>query len=138
MKSLPCPHCGNDKIRTARIPKDVVVVVPCPSCSEWVVLFRNKAVAVSRQIIQEGSFAEKKEHIAGVIAEFIHPDMFNPHFGQSPPEGFGFAPSDFEDPFEPVQEDTSQDLISQKEVDRFLRVDLQRIDEPGYFKRHFG
>ncbi|MCP4640951.1 MAG: hypothetical protein GY851_10980 [bacterium] len=136
MKAVACPHCGNHKIVTTKVPRDVVVVVPCPACSELVVMFRGKAIALDRETVENGSFEDRKDHIAGIIAEFLEPGMFSGSLDQSSPGGFGFAAGGSEDLSEDDDEDTTP--ISQKELDKFVRVDLKRLDEPGYFREHFG
>ncbi|MBX7259977.1 MAG: hypothetical protein K1Y02_26720, partial [Candidatus Hydrogenedentes bacterium] len=76
MKVTACPHCGATRIVTSQVPKDVVVVLPCPNCHDLVVMFRTKIIALSRKIIEQGSFEEKKAHISEVIAEFLDPSLF--------------------------------------------------------------
>ncbi|MBN2308245.1 MAG: hypothetical protein JXR94_04695 [Candidatus Hydrogenedentes bacterium] len=135
MKALTCPHCGNHRIVTTKVPKDVIVVVPCPSCGELVVLFRNKAIALNREIVEKGSFEDRKIHFAEIIAEFLESGMFTSLTESSHPEGFEFPAQDgkpealFEEHDEPITE---------REFERFVRVDLKRIDEASYFRKHFG
>src|SRR5262245_40469650 len=70
-----CPHCNSGQLAVARVPKDVVVVMPCPACSRLVVMCRRKALALDRAILERGSQQERKMHIAGIIAEFLEPGL---------------------------------------------------------------
>jgi len=144
MRSIVCPHCKTQRIATAKIPKDVIVVMPCPSCREWVVLFWNRALAVSRRIITSGTFEERKMHIASVIAQFFEQEDAATAGGDEGREesslfhglsGFGFDSDDVPSTDAmPVHEDTLP--ISQEEVDRFVKFDLRRIDDPEYFRKN--
>ena len=135
MKVSACPHCGATRIVTSQVPKDVVVVMPCPNCHDLVVMFRAKVIALSRRIIEQGSFEEKKAHISEVIAEFLDPSLF-------------VMPSEMPDdgelplPLDDEPDDSDADLqiapISQGEVDEFLRVGLKQIDDFEYFKKNIG
>ncbi len=141
MQVCSCPHCGTPRIVTSKVPRDVVVVMPCPNCRELVVLFRNKAVALSRKIMEAGTFEEKREHIAEIITEFFEPGML----------GLPAAEGEMEDITRDIMADEEEDEeeaddsvvkkkqpISKKEFDEFVRLDLNRIDEAKYFKKYFG
>lgn len=140
MQVCSCPHCGTPRIVTSKVPRDVVAVMPCPSCRELVVLFRNKAVALSRKIMETGSFEEKKEHIAEIITEFFEPGMLGLPVTDGVPEGEteGFIPDAEEVAAEEHDSNPVDGPISQSELEEFVRVDLNRIDEIKYFKKYFG
>jgi len=110
-------------------------VLPCPNCHDLVVMFRTKIIALSRKIIEQGSFEEKKAHISEVIAEFLDPSLFTMPAETSEdgelPLPMDDEPDDSEASFQPVP-------ISQGEVDEFLQVGLKLIDNPAYFKKHIG
>ncbi len=134
-----CPHCKAPRIFSSKVPKDVVMVLPCPACHELVVLFRRKVVPIDRKILEKGEFEERKAHIAEVIAEFLEPGMFrmNPDDLAADDEGHPFfstrAPGE-----EEAEEDDAGEAISQSEFERFVKIDLNRLDEARYFKKHFG
>ena len=129
MKSVLCPHCKAHRILTAKMPKDVVIVIPCPRCHEWIVLFRNKAIALSRKILEHGTLKEKKLHLASVIVEFLEPGLLS--FGRRR-RGAGLDEGQAETGYD------SETPITDQELERFIRVDLNRLDDPAYFKRHLG
>ncbi len=135
MNVCACPHCGAPRILLSRIPKDVVVVLTCPNCTELVVVFRHRAAGLSRRVIEQGSFAERKDHIAEIITEFIDPSMFSLPSADSDED-------DAEDAEEVLAEAVSdrplRGPISENELDQFVRIDLNRIDESSYFRKHFG
>lgn len=130
MNVVACPHCGTKRI-VARVPKDWVAILKCPNCNELVVLFRGKVIGVDRDTLEHGSFEDRKSHIAEVIAEFLEPGMFGSDSNESEPA------EQENDDLVVEAEATSTRPISKREMDRFVRFDLQRIDEETYFKRHF-
>ena len=142
MNFVTCPHCNSQRIVAPRTPKDVVVVLPCPSCQELVVLFRKKVIALRREIIEEGTFDERKSHIAEVIAEFLEPGMFRAFASENADETQELfeVESDEEEGIEVdnQEQDDSVEPISESEIERFVRVDLKRLDDAAYFRKHFG
>jgi hypothetical protein len=140
MRRILCPHCQNRKLPTSRVPKDVVVVMPCPECSELVVLFRSKALALDRRILQSGSHEERKMHIAGIIAEFLEPGLMKFAF-QEPSLATEFGDDDDDDDAISLSDTDVEDdtvPISEDDVKDFARIHLRRIDDGDYFRRHLG
>ncbi len=113
--------------------------MPCPSCREWVVLFRDKVIAISKRIIEHGSNEERKAHLADVIGEFLDAGVFaqeaeyfqeqNQGTDSPRPQAPGRPHSYFTTPVTP---------ITQEELDRFVKIELRRLDNAEYFKKHFG
>ncbi|MDQ1257475.1 MAG: hypothetical protein QG656_2080 [Candidatus Hydrogenedentes bacterium] len=138
MKLVICPHCKTHRIVTARIPKDVVVVIPCPACHELVVLFRNKVVALSRKILEQGSREQRTTHIADIIEQFIEPGLFDFDGANAPQPGEpGFeAPPETDAEIPELAEFVEP--ITEQEMERFIQFELKRIDDPAYFKKYFG
>ena len=129
MDRLACPHCNSSQLAAKPVPKDVVVVMPCPACRGLVVMFRRRALALDRSILEKGSQQERKMHIAGIIAEFLEPGLLK----------FATATGEFEPTFEQAEAaDAAQAPISDDEAREFARVQLRRIDDREYFKRHLG
>jgi len=129
-----CPHCHSGRLAGATVPKDVVVVMPCPACSGLVVMFRKKALALDRKILQAGTQQDRKMHIAGIIAEFLEPGLlkFANSSGDFEPE------SDQAEAAAKVEVSPEKPPISDDEVREFARVALRRIDDSDYFKRHLS
>ena len=145
MSVVSCPHCGKTRIATAKAPRDVVVMMPCPECHELVALFRGKVIGINRDILENGSKEDRKNHIAELIEEFLPPELLSGEFDWSMPSGASFTPNkprrrprrklpEF------LQGSDCEDLenISDEEYERFLKFELDRIDEPRYFKKYFG
>ena len=125
---------------TGTVPKEVVVVMQCPSCNELVVLFRKKVIALDRNVLEQGSQRERKEHLASVIAEFLDPSLFK--FGKTGDEAetIDFA-ADFRPPKREAASARSEKAeipISDREYERFTKFQLKRLDNPEYFRRHFS
>jgi len=140
MKFVVCPHCKAHRIAAAKMPKDVVVVIPCPACHELVVMFRNKVGALSRKILEHGTHEQRTTHLAEVIAEFLEPGMSPLDLHESS-DGDGAPEHAHEDHVSGGAEEGFDDApgpITDREMRRFLQVDLKLIDNPTYFKRHFS
>ena len=100
------------------------------------VLFRKKVVALSRRILENGTMDERRVHIVNIITEFLESDMFRkglPAQSESPKGVEKVEPVDRLDEF-------LWDLppISEREFDKFTRIQLRRLDNAKYFKRHIG
>lgn len=132
MNLVVCPHCKSHRIMSSKVPKDVIVIMPCPSCDELVLLFRKKAMALNRRILEQGSFDERKEHISSIVAEFLQSGVFT---FKSFAGRMQMDESEESGPAPPPNESRP---ISDKDFERFTRVELKRIDDPEYFKKHFG
>ena len=141
MKLVICPHCKNHRLVTTSLPKDVIVVIRCPACHEYVVLFREKVVAVSRDILKNGSNEERRTHLAQVIDEFLEPDMFVQSSDPDSSEKNVESGDETEDPFTELEVGDSGSPtgpISQQEFRHFVQVELKLINDPAYFRKHFG
>jgi hypothetical protein len=139
MNVIECPHCKKQRIVTSKLPKDVVAVLRCPACTELIVLFRQKVIALKREIIEHGTFEQRKAHLAEIIAEFLEPGLLliNPSEvadGLAAPFGEEHEAESEEE----VAEGHDDIAITEGEFERFVRIDLQRIDEAAYFKKYFG
>lgn len=134
MDRVMCPHCQSHRIASTRVPKDVVVVMPCPACSELVVFFRRKVIALDRKVLEGGTRHERKMHIASIIAEFLEPGLLK--FAIPEP----IVDDDDADDEEFLEANDEQELppISEREVREFTRIHLRRLDNAEYFRRHIG
>ena len=113
--------------------------MPCPVCNELAVLFRDKVIPLSRRIIEQGSFEERKAHLAGIIAEFLEDGAIP--FTLEQLQGRHESPAPRYKPYQapdPLLEEDDSTPISDEEFDKFVRIDLKCIDNAAYFKRHFS
>jgi uncharacterized protein YbaR (Trm112 family) len=130
-----CPHCKAYKLRKPDVPKDVVVVLACPACRKWVVLFQGKAIPVDRRILMEGTFEERKTHIAEVIAGFLESGL-GPFLERLAASGEPMKWDDFGE--RPASSAPKSGPITDEEVSNFARFELRKLDNAEYFRRHFG
>lgn len=143
MNLVVCPHCNSHRIVTQEVPKEVVVVMQCPSCNELVVLFRQKVIALDRNVLEQGTQEDRKAHLASVIAEFLDPSLFKfTKEGSDNSAQFDFstelpAVEETPKPASPKKAKWSTP-ISDREYERFTRFQLKRLDNPEYFRRHFA
>jgi len=129
---MNCPHCQSEELQTSKVPKGVVAVMPCPSCSELVVFFQKTVVALDRAIIENGTKDERKHHLADIIAEFLDSGLLDMDWQSM----FSGSSEMFQIDEEADEEETSG--ISQREVDSFTKIHLEQLDNPDYFRKHFG
>ncbi len=138
MKVVQCPHCGSSRLVTSPVPKDVVVVLPCPDCHEYVVMYRNKVVALNRAILDQGSREERKAHIADIVEVFLPRGIFSESMEEAGNDHDSAEDTDEELDEEESGLDSIEDPITQDEFDEFVHIQLHKIDDPAYFKKYFG
>lgn len=132
MKSIECPHCKGHDIATSRIPKDVVAVITCAECRQLVVVFRDRAMPLSREVLEHGSTDERKAHLAEIVVEFLEPEMFARGLDQ-------ILRGDLEGHADEEGDGAPQAIpITRVDIQRFVSDELARIDDPEYFKKHFS
>jgi len=138
MDIIACPHCKSHRVLKKRVPRDVVAVMPCPQCHELAVYYRDTVIALNRRVLMNGTREERRDHLAEVIAEFLDAGLL-------PMEGVDLDEIMQRGAEQPEPHDTSTGegtdepgSITQKEVDKFTRIDLQCIDDATYFRKHFG
>ena len=141
MKLVDCPHCNSHRIFTASVPSDAVAIVQCPACTELAVFFRDKAIALNRKILEEGTADEQKNHLAHVIGEFLEPGMFK--FSSRRDNALGRLRLNSLIRLNSLSEinlhnEQDSDGITDAEMDRFTRFQLERLDDTDYFNRHFS
>jgi len=138
MDMVICPHCKSHRIITSRVPKDVVAVMPCPNCHELAVLFRNKIIPIDRRVLEEGTKEERTQHLAQVITEFLEAGILPFQAGAGDFSSHLESEGDSDD-LDGIPDDlVEMDPISDKEAEKFARVDLKCLDDAAYFRRHFG
>lgn len=112
--------------------------MPCPNCHELAVLFREKIIPINRHILEEGSKEERTQHLAQVITEFLEAGILPFQDGDREFDSSDFASDGHEEPGNGSEAEPPSDPISDKEAEKFTRVDLKCLDDSAYFKRHFG
>lgn len=133
MNQMVCPHCQSERLGKARVPAGVVAVMPCPECSELVVRFRHKVIALDKNVLFQGSKDERKMHLAEVISEFMDEDIIQFEMiergvdDEASPEGEAIHQHEEEEDLPP---------ISEEEQRRFVSMDLDKLDNIDYFREH--
>jgi len=150
---VQCPHCGaQGQIMVP--PVGAVIIGPCPECKELVVVFCGQVLALDKATMESGSIEERREHLLGVLHEFLEERIvkildedsltasiedddeaydqleYSEAFTETPEHEMGEA-----------EEDTAKESsapISQVEMERFMDVDLKLLDNKAYFRSVFG
>ncbi len=143
-----CPHCNQQKIGSGKLPPDVVMILPCPSCHEFSIVFRNRAIPINRRIIEKGSRKERVEHLASIVEMFL--DLAMPELEKQDNE------SNMSDgKHDILEEESNRNIsktksnqhsllgnqpspISEDEVKIFIEKEINSIDDPEFFKKYFG
>ncbi|MFA6411033.1 MAG: hypothetical protein WCW26_05680 [Candidatus Buchananbacteria bacterium] len=137
--SVTCPHCGAQGQIMAP-PHGSIIIGPCPECQGTVAIFMGAAVALDGNILKNGSPAEKTNHVSDRLCSFIRErvgrifdssDEFTP---ESQPE-MATAQSGSRSRFGAQAPATP---ISEQELEKFTKTELELLDDPNYFRTIFG
>jgi hypothetical protein len=143
-------------------PVGAIIVGPGPECHNMVVIFAGKALALDNEIILNGNAIARRDHIMQVLVAFLEERIgklvaADDRPGGEPPAGptsndatpsesevgavsgseSSEADSDTREPKINPYGNRSTAPISRSEVDSFVNVDLQLIDDKDYFKAVF-
>ncbi len=160
---IKCPHCGAHG-QVMLPPVGAIIVGPCPECHNMVVIFAGKALALDNDIILNGNAVARRDHIMQVLVAFLEERISKLVSAEDRPGGDPPAapadrdamPQEPEAGIEPVPEPPEMDdnadgdlpridpygnrttaPISRSEMDSFVNVELQLIDDKDYFKAVF-
>ena len=158
---IKCPHCGAHG-QVMLPPVGAIIVGPCPECHNMVVIFAGKALALDNDIILNGNASARHDHIMQVLITFLAERISKlvaseDRPGGEPPAGptdSELTPSGEESVMEPARNTAEENAetdtprinpfgnrttapISISEVDSFVNVELQLIDDKDYFKAVF-
>ncbi len=136
---IKCPHCGA-MARAILPPEGLIVLGPCPSCNEFVLLLANVPLPVDKSIIIHGSPEERYEHILSVLNAFIEQRVAT-LVEQIENDPHRLADSDIPSAHFDTEWDDNQgesfSTISQEEMRKFVEEELPRIDDSAYFNTIF-
>ena len=150
MVDVQCPHCGAQG-QIILPPLCSVIVGPCPQCHEFIVIFCGQVLPLEKDIMMSGTPEERRQHLLAAIMAFLEERLGKMDFEFRPPEEGAEAlgvegESDAEDEMKPLEnlkpfiggkEKTAKPLITQSEIDSFVKVDLHLLDNKEYFKAVF-
>lgn len=74
-------------------------------------------------------------HLADVIGQFLEPGMFDFSAKASKSQGMVYFKSKRT---QPSEEEEESDVITDAEMERFTRFQLERLDDTDYFNRYFS
>lgn len=144
---VTCPHCGaHGQIMLP--PLGAIIVGPCPQCQGLVVVFCGQVLPLDKEVMVSGSADEKREHLMGVLTEFLD-DRVTQLVDGAEDLGEKLTSHDFDDSLaEAANQQTpspeaetpakeSGQEISDSEMAQFKEVDLKLLDNPQYFKSIF-
>ena len=158
---IRCPHCGAHG-QVMLPPVGAIIVGPCPECHNMVVIFAGKALALDNDIIMNGNSVARRDHIMQVLVAFLEERIgklvsaedgpggeppAGPVGSDVTPESAAFAEESggsasqtdsgvTEPKINPYGNRTTAP-ISRSEMDSFVNVELQLIDDKDYFKAVF-
>ncbi len=143
-------------------PVGAIIVGPCPECHNMVVIFAGKALALDNDIIMNGNAVARRDHIMQVLVAFLEERIGklvsaeDQPGGEPPagPVGQDAAPEGMESGADAGVYGSHDDYdtsvpkinpygnrttapISRSEMDSFVHVELQLIDDKDYFKAVF-
>ncbi len=137
MRKDRCPHCGEYGFHFWNLHEDVVAVLTCEACDALSLFFRDRVIPLNKQILESGTLEERKSHLADVIGILLEAGMLNLSIKKNDLERLPEEKRQRERPRD-ADAGARKGLISDREVERFLRIELNRLDNPAYFKRFFG
>ncbi len=127
-----CPHCGAVG-KIMQPPAGAILMGPCPECQGMVAFFGGQVFPLDRDIMVNGSNAQRREHLMEVIGAYVMErivQLFDDH--DTPPTTF-----------DPVTAHEGHALkkvvpISEDEVRHFVTNELPKLDDHTYFRSIFG
>ncbi|HOZ49282.1 MAG TPA: hypothetical protein PLO37_25200 [Candidatus Hydrogenedentes bacterium] len=151
---VKCPHCGA-RGQLMLPPLGSLIVGPCPECEELVVVFCGCVLPLEKEIMLHGDVEEKRDHLVQVLTGFIE-DRVSQMLKNALEERERTEADELDEADEAERHEHEGDLeeipedipelpstpknavISRCEVDDFVRVDLNLIDNRDYFRAIFG
>ena len=137
---VTCPHCGA-RGQIVLPPLGSIVIGPCPQCEEVVAVFCGQALPLQKDIILNGTYDERFEHVASVLQDFVEErltELFQQAAGGPEPASSAVRGAPGAASRESGRSSSDKpSRITQAEVEHFLRFELPRLDNRYYFKAIF-
>ena len=137
---VTCPHCGVQG-QIMLPPLGAIIIGPCPECSEMVVVFSGRVLALDKEIMQGDSAQSKRDHLMEVLRGFLEERVSrlfedaDDFIGKDALAETGEEEADA--PKVAPYGNAPTAPITREEVDAFRHVDLSLIDNRHYFKAVF-
>lgn len=145
---VTCPHCGA-KGRIMAPPLGSIIFGPCPECQGMVTIFCGQALPLDKDIMYNGSPAEKREHLLEALGLFLQEridQLFQTGEETAAQAIQSTEPADNGVPEEAIEEQQPVEKpkpplrslsISEAELDTFKNIELKLIDNKEYFRAVF-
>ncbi len=142
---VQCPHCGA-KGQIVVPPVGSIIIGPCPQCKELVVVFCGQVLPLDMRTMESGTLEERKEHVVGVLMEFLEDRVHKLMEDQELLEAHALeereAQPESDDagsvPASTGPEEAAAGDISEGELQHFVQVDLKLLDNSAYFRSVFN
>ncbi len=142
-----CPHCGAQG-QIMLPPLGAIIVGPCPECHNMVVIFAGKVLPLDNDIMHGEDADAKRSHLLKVLGAFLEDRITRlvgeaevsraPERKPDPAMELSRGHAEEEDPAVDPFGNASTAPISSAEVDSFVNVDLEMLDDKEYFRMVFG
>jgi len=124
-------------------PVGAIVVGPCPECKGLVVVFFGQVLPLDNDIMFNGSMEEQREHLMSVITPFIQERVEElVSDAAQTQEGTGDTGAGPVSPGEGTAGEkraaARPRAISNDDIEAFLNMELNLLDNGDYFKAIFG
>ena len=143
---VKCPHCGA-RGQLMLPPLGALIVGPCPECQGLVVVFCGRVLPLEKELMLNGSFSERRDHLMGVLTSFLEARVVQllkeadspeeEDMEATPDDGMPHARNTSGEVY-PEKHRESGEQITEVEMADFVRVDLNLIDNTDYFNAIFG
>lgn len=138
MRKDRCPHCHKYGFHVWKMNEEIAAILTCRYCNELSLLFKGRVIPLNKGVLESGTLEERKMHLAEVIGILLEAGLLDFSRIKDSSDYPFHKPHQRKRSRNVSQEPSQTDLISDQEMERFLQVDLERLDNPAYFKRIFG
>lgn len=146
---VTCPHCAAQG-QIMLPPLGAIIIGPCPECHGMVAVFCGRVLALDKEIMTEGTTAEKRGHLGAVLGTFLQ-DRIDRLFADEDTDDAIHHFEGEEDELMPLEDRPAEtglgkiDVygnqheapITSEELESFKNVDLRLLDNPDYFRAIF-
>lgn len=138
MIEVKCPHCNARGIIVTP-PKGLILIGPCPVCNGLVVLYDQKVIPLDKKLFKKDISELKINQLIELIIDGIRPHLDEEESEEEErkkPRVKQFSTS--RPKVRPSIVNDGAKEITDQEFEDFVKIDLNLIDHPRYFKKFFG
>jgi len=139
---VKCPHCSA-RGQIILPPIGSIIIGPCPECQELIVVFCGRVLPLDKEIMQNGSFDERREHIMEILTDFLRERIDKLVIEEAEVREKAASIKENAEEEEPEQtpkaaEFLSGPAISQEDIETFKNAELPLLDDKDTFESIFG